>query len=355
MANEIEYLVNYRPDTLYATPAKDGSYATLVGNNEDFLGEIDVSSRCKIAVSAFYVRDKGDYSTFKIVRINWRKDGWYEHSSIKVSGFQLAQIRDFVSIISNLNLSDAGRTRISLSDIHIDALGALLSSDKGHALVKELSTTPELHHDIYAVSAKRAAVAKFKEHLAADLSEGQWQLFFEENPWIFGHGLNYVFLDKVSDKLETSTTGSTFDKHGKRVDGLMLTRAEVSQYVLVEIKKDSTLLLQTSPYRPGCWAVSHELSNAVTQVQKTAFEFSRNRFRDFGKDALGNDTGETAYSIEPKTFLVIGNLRALTGNDDKIACFELYRRNVRSPEIISFDELYHRARCIVTNLSQEPA
>lgn len=43
----------------------------------------------------------------------------------------------------------------------------------------------------------------------------------------------------------------------------------------------------------------------------------------------------------------------LTGNDDKVACFELYRRNTRSPEIITFDELYQRARCIVENISAE--
>ena len=42
---------------------------------------------------------------------------------------------------------------------------------------------------------------------------------------------NFVFLDKVGKKLEAGTTGSTFDRPGKRADGLMLTRAEVSQYV----------------------------------------------------------------------------------------------------------------------------
>jgi hypothetical protein len=41
----------------------------------------------------------------------------------------------------------------------------------------------------------------------------------------------------------------------------------------------------------------------------------------------------------------------LRGNDDKTACFELYRRNTRSPEIITFDELHQRARCIVENIS----
>ena len=71
------------------------------------------------------------------------------------------------------------------------------------------------------------------------------------------------------------------------------------------------------------------------------------------KDAAGNDTGELAYSIEPRSYLVIGNMAELFGNDDQVACFELYRRNTRSPEIITFDELFQRARCIVENISAE--
>ena len=121
--------------------------------------------------------------------------------------------------------------------------------------------------------------------------------------------------------------------------------------MLIEIKKSSTGLLRKDPYRAGCWAVSDELSAAVTQTQKTAFQFSRDRFRDVLKDGDGNDTGELAYSVEPRSYLVIGNLAELRGNDHKIACFELYRRNTRSPEIVTFDELYQRARCIVENIS----
>jgi hypothetical protein len=45
----------------------------------------------------------------------------------------------------------------------------------------------------------------------------------------------------------------------------------------------------------------------------------------------------------------------LEGNNDKIACFELYRRKLVSPEIVTFDELFQRARCIVDNLSNKGA
>jgi hypothetical protein len=41
------------------------------------------------------------------------------------------------------------------------------------------------------------------------------------------------------------------------------------------------------------------------------------------------------------------------GNDEKIACFELYRRNIRAPEILTFDELFQRASCIVENITRE--
>jgi hypothetical protein len=224
----------------------------------------------------------------------------------------------------------------------------------GAELISKLAASPDLPRDIYAVAAKRAAIAEFEMLLKREsVSESDWQNFFERNPWIFGHGLNYVFLDKVGGKLEARTTGGTFDRPGKRADGLLRTRAEVSQYVLVEIKKNSTDLLKETRYRPGCWGVSDEVSDAVTQTQKTAFEFARNRFRDELKDAIGNSTGNIAYAIEPKSFLVVGNLAQLEGNDDKVACFELYRRNIRSPEILTFDELFYRAGCIVENISSE--
>jgi hypothetical protein len=356
MPSELEYLATSKADKLYINPAKNGAgaYVNLIGDNEALLGEIDITSRSKLAVSAFYVRDKTDYDTFKLTKLKYHKTyGWQEDGHIHINKFQLVQMREFIAIITSLDLRESKKTRIALGDIHLGALGVLLTSSEGPALLKALAASPELHHDIYAVAAKRAALAEFKSHLASTLSEGEWQAFFEENTWIFGHGLIYVFLNKVGKKLESQTTGSTFDRPGKRVDGLMRTRAKVSQYILLEIKKNNTDLLRNSTYRPGCWGVSHELSDAVTQVQKSVLDFTRDRFRDNLKDEDGNDTGETVYSIEPRNFLVIGNLTQLSGNDDKVACFELYRRNIRSPEILTFDELYCRASCIIETLIEE--
>jgi len=355
VSDDAEYLANYRANQLYTHPGKAGAYATIVGDSEQVIGEVDVTDRCKLAVSTFYVRDKENFGTFKLTKLRYHKTyGWQQDGHIQVNHFQLVQINEFLAIISNLDFRDTQKTRISLDNLNLGALSALLSSTKGAELIRELAESPDLHHDIYAVAAKREALTEFESKLGSGLSEREWQSFFESNPWIFGHGLNYVFLDKAAAALESRTTGNTFDKPGKTVDALLRTRAEISQYVLVEIKKDQTPLLRAGkPYRAGCWGVSDEVSNAVTQIQKTAFEFGRTRFREALTDGDGADTGETVYSIEPRSYLVVGNLSEITGNDDKVSCFELYRRNIRAPEILTFDELFHRARFIVANLSRQ--
>jgi hypothetical protein len=354
MSDEIEYLANYKADQLYTHPGQKGAYATIVGDNETIIGEVEVTERSRLAVSAFYVQDKQNFSTLKLTKLKFHKTyGWQKDGHVQLNHFQVAQMKSFLEIISSLNLTDAKKARLSLENLNVGALGALLGSSKGAELIQELARSPEFHHDIYAVAAKRKVLAEFEQKMSAETSEPEWQAFFEANHWIFGHGLNYVALDKVGKKLETITTGAAFDQAGKRADALVRTRAEVSQYILVEIKRHKTdLLRKGEPYRAGCWGVSDEVSNAVTQIQKTAYHFSQRRFKDTLKDTTGNDTNDTVYAVEPRAYLVVGNMAELQGNDDKVACFELYRRNIKSPEILTFDELLCRAKFIVENISR---
>ena len=355
--DDVQYLSGYTPQTLYTFPARNGAYATLVSEGEEVLAEFEVTGRSRIAVSGFYVNDTKDFGSFKIVKLVYHKTyGWREDGSVRINNFHLEHIRQFINVLAAIDLQDATKAKLSLGNIQIETLKTLIASSRGPHLLRQLSETPELHDDVYAVASKREALREFEDKLRIEyLSEPEWQKFFERNTWIFGHGLNYLFMDKVAKKLEATTTGATHDRPGKRNDGFMRTRAEVSQYVLIEIKCAHTLLLQKDQYRSGCWAASSEMSAAVTQIQKTVFDFTRNRFRDRRKDEQGNDAVGDIYAVDPRSYLVIGNLGQLLGNDDKIACFELYRRNIRAPEILTFDELYQRAKCIVENVSRASA
>jgi Domain of unknown function (DUF4263) len=95
------------------------------------------------------------------------------------------------------------------------------------------------------------------------------------------------------------------------------------------------------------------LNGGIAQVQKTVEKTVSNiAGRLFEpNDDNGNPTGERIFTYEPKSYLIIGShsefISATGENREKYSSFELYRKNIINPEIITFDELYERARFIV--------
>lgn len=184
-------------------------------------------------------------------------------------------------------------------------------------------------------------------------NEALWQKYFEKNSWVFGYGLGYIFLSNLDDKkLEQVVQGHSVDSHGKRVDALMKTKGIISNLCFVEIKTHTTALLESKPYRSGCWAPSKELAGAIAQVQGTVASAVENLSSRLNpSDSEGNPTGEEIYNYQPKSYLVIGSLSEFLSaegvNKDKLRSFELLRKNTSSPEVVTFDELYERAKFIV--------
>ena len=110
----------------------------------------------------------------------------------------------------------------------------------------------------------------------------------------------------------------------------------------MEIKKPSTDLLQNTEYRNGVWGVSKELSGAVSQVQVNCakWEIEGPRTDQTREHLQGINT------VSPKGIVIIGKTSQLD-NLDKKNSFDRYRREIHNPEIITYDELYARARFIV--------
>src|SRR5206468_5216619 len=65
------------------------------------------------------------------------------------------------------------------------------------------------------------------------------------------------------------------------------------------------------------------------------------------KDDEGYVTGQ-AFLCRPRSLLVVGSLTEFTKDDNvhraKFESFERFRRGLRDPEILTFDELFERAR-----------
>lgn len=365
---ELTYLTGYKPDHLYVHPAPGvGAYAKLIAEEEEVILDTDVSDRARLVVTLFHHDGQRDYTNMKIQVIRRHGTHWRRDGSLSITRTQRAKLQEFLRLMLALDLQGATKHRVAVDQLDLNTLSAILRTDRGGALLKDLANSPELSADIFALAHKKRALGTFegmlrdadaraayvaKHGIRKSGEEAVWQHFFEANPWIFGHGLNYVFLDKVGKKLEAITTGTSHYDDGNRVDALMRTRAAISQYVLIEIKTPSAGLVKTASYRTGCWAVTSELTEAVSQIQKTAYDFTSNQFdRVALEDSTGRRTGEEVFRIQPKTYLVTGNLADLHGYDDKFTCFQLFRNSLTSPEIITFDELFERAKCIFETIS----
>lgn len=214
--------------------------------------------------------------------------------------------------------------------------------------------------DVIALKNRREVVATMKTWLRDDSAfneaaqqaggpEHAWQELLEKNPWILGIGLGGQLVTSWDkNKLEQTVAGHDIKTPGKRVDALLATNGLISSLVFAEIKHHHTKLIGTK-YRSGVYPPSSELSGAVVQVQQTAHLATRD-LGDYIETiaADGSRTGRGTYNVKPRSFLIVGSLEQLLGIeggpiDDQVQSFELFRRNLQEPEILTFDELLARA------------
>jgi hypothetical protein len=221
--------------------------------------------------------------------------------------------------------------------------------------------------DVVAQASRRDAVLKFRQMLDDETffnslvqTEGKgskervWQLLFEQNPWMLGVSFsNQLLTSWDHHKLEQVVDGFDISGPGKRTDALMRTAGRVRSMVFLEFKTHRTDLLGAE-YRSGCWPASTELMGGLSQIQGTvhravtAIGERLQSIDDGGCDVPGDFT----YLIRPPSMLIVGTLTQLQSNaggdhQDKIRSFELFRRSIVDTEIITFDELYAKAKFIV--------
>jgi hypothetical protein len=275
---------------------------------------------------------------------------------------------EFLSNIQSVEFNTSGRINISDDELRQIALttqqAKYLVADN-QELFAEVLRSEVTTEDLVAVGYRKKQLEVYERLLNEPVyfeslkekkqcsNESLWQKYFEKNSWVFGYGLGYIFLSGLDDKkLEQVVQGHSIASHGKRVDALMKTKGVISNLCFVEIKTHATELLDSKAYRSGCWAPSKELAGAIAQVQGTvasAVENLTSKISIMDKD--GNPTGEEVFNYQPKSYLVIGNMAEFATeygvNKDKLRSFELLRKNTTNPEIITFDELYERAKFIV--------
>jgi len=276
------------------------------------------------------------------------------------------KVVDFLKTIEGVEFESSG-IRATPKD-EADLIEALRAHDKDSVLkaVRTFLGGNVSVSDVEMLLDRRSALEEFRRLLTDDeyfksetarhggKPERVWQDFFEENVWIFGYGLTFLACEKVDRKaLETMTSGrNVFTGAGKRLDAVMRTKGFIQTLVFAEIKTHNTPLLSTGPYRPpDVYQASRELSGAISQIQKTVHK-SIHDLMDLHRvhDASGQFRFE-ASTIRPRQVIVIGNLSQLEDdgeiNVEKLTSLDLFRRSQLGIEILTFDELFERAKYIV--------
>jgi hypothetical protein len=390
MAEEHDYHVNKRPDRTYISSAFEdhpgSSRLRMMSKVVDApevheFAEVDgekvivVKPGHRHEILAIFYEDTRNIKRITIQKFD-TESGEPVKQSFTFRKNELEQIDKALQAIRFLDLDDDESQK--LDD---EILDARLATDEelrrfmaGRPdIVEEIVRSDITGKEVVALAYRKEQLSVFRKLMTDELffatmkqewgkarDEDVWQHFFERNTWIFGHGLDYVFRTALDDhRLEQYTSGFSVSGAGKRVDALMKSRGVLNVLCFVELKTHKTRLIGRNP-RSECWSISNDLADAVAQVQKTvnkAVLDIQERLEITDKD--GFPTGEFAYLCQPKSYIVIGNLDEFVGehgpNHEQFTSFEMFRRQCTNPEIITFDELYERARFIVHHEESPPS
>lgn len=379
-STEEEVIANSKPNHLYTHDFSKGKYFSVVHESKEG-ATLQVSA--KIQLKIVYIYDKDEISGFEITKLRqFKKDESYQETKEKInlSSADLGEIMSFAKFISEVDLKGISERRIQLGGESFDKLDdetkrklkTLLSTDDGQDVILALLNDGAITSlDIVNVGYRKQQLIIFRElldnleqwkiygaeqkdkgeNLDATKEEKVWQFFFKKNPWIFGYGLDYKYLNILQN--ESVVRGS--DVSGKGSENLDTLAGNTDYTVLIELKKPSTELFGNDQNRANSWRLSNDLFSAVSQI----LEYKASHIVEWENESKKYDDSEakiTQKALDPKTVLIIGRDSMFNGTDKEVdikkKTFELYCRDSRNIKILTYDELYRRAKFIVESAEQ---
>lgn len=158
-------------------------------------------------------------------------------------------------------------------------------------------------------------------------SESFWQKKFSEFSWVIAQCFSMPLM--LFEEQAYVGGKNISNKKGNIVDYIYKNNL-TGNLVLVEIKKPKISLLGKK-YR-NTNSISSELTGAINQLLNYKSNLQKN-FHEFQAD-----TDNELKSLNSRCLLIIGRLDKL--DDSQRECFELFRSELKSVEIVTFDELF---------------
>lgn len=346
----------------------EGSDILQLGEVEGALCLRLTGEKRKTQVTAVVTQDEKAIRRLTLQSFQSRKGGeWYqgyEEHAFTFRGDEFKRLLTFLDRLAFIDLSN--EDRFDIEDIStgtgrkaiidaadrdiVERFRSMAAQDR-EAVLRTLGGSLS-SAEIDILLGRRAALETFEQQLhGGTWAEPDWQAFFQRESWVFGYGLDYRVM-RTFDREMTVGGGGTDNRERPVIDFL----ATFTDYtVLVEIKRpDARIFRDKKGGRAGTWSFSAEFTDAVSQVLEQKAEWLV--FATSGEHHSKDGTRRLeARTRDPKAILVIGSQNEFDATDDLRArhvmrdTFELFRRDTRSVEIITYDELLDRARFITRN------
>jgi hypothetical protein len=219
-----------------------------------------------------------------------------------------------------------------LSEEDQNAVIGALTSHAADIAEDQPEKLAKLRGDIELVTLE-ALITRYEGMLGGNLVEGRWQEFFNENPFILNMAFGYPVI-KVRD--QASVGGRKLSGDGEKITDFLVKNSLTNNTAIFEIKTPQTLILNKAPFRDGVYTPAADLSGSINQALDQKYQFQ--------KQIAQIKDNSRIYDIESYAVhccLVIGKTPE---GDDRKKSFELFRRNSKDVEIVTFDELLEKLK-----------
>lgn len=221
----------------------------------------------------------------------------------------------------------------SRGELIFDSINWLINNENSEQIIKKFqfidSEGLEKLNTIIGLSNLKRLISIWKENNDNE-NEEFWQTLLKDNSWI----LSQIFaspLILLQDKAYIGGKGLG-NKGGKVIDFIYKNKI-TNDVSLIEIKTPKTKLL-SNEYRNNVYSIHPELTGAVVQV----LSYKDKIQKEF--NSLANESDEDFKVFNPICVVIAGSLDEL--NLKQIQSFELYRKEMNSVQIITFDEVINK-------------
>jgi hypothetical protein len=322
------------------------------------------SPKKKQQVSVFVSQDDKQIKRLTLQRFDENKSGDYKTTDEHTFTFRGDEFQKLLSFLKSIEFIDfSNKDNFQIEDLSTNSGNKALIDSSEKDIIRILKTTDEKKRiellnqirnnltkkDIDILLGRKEALEVFKNQLTIlEWSETDWQKFFQDQKWIFGYGLDYRMMTQFDREMNLTSVGT--DNKEKVIVDFLMTFNDFT--VTVEIKRPDTQIFDKVKSRSGTWSFHNDFIDAVSQVLEQKAEWSilgqnSNNYNKEGNKKLAQRTRDA------KAILLIGNKSEFSDLDNlrvreiKQDTFELFRRDSRNIEILTFDELFERANFIV--------